>query len=164
METISKTQITQDLAAKKLKITRDFDAPPEKVWKAWTTPELLDQWWAPKPYRAETRSMDFREGGTWHYFMVGPDGSRQGCRADFGTIIPNNSFTVTEGFTDENGTLNREFPVMHWHCDFKPAGNGTTVHVVVTFDSEEDLKKIVEMGFKEGFTAAHGNLDELLSR
>lgn len=57
-------------------IRREFDAGPELVWQAWTTAELLDQWWGPEPWKAETRTMDFREGGTWLYAMVGPEGER----------------------------------------------------------------------------------------
>lgn len=55
----------------------EYDAPLEKVWKAWTTSEMLDQWWGPKPWRAITKSLDFREGGHWHYSMNGPEGEVQ---------------------------------------------------------------------------------------
>ncbi|WP_257867923.1 SRPBCC domain-containing protein [Flavobacterium sp. J372] len=57
-------------------ITREFAAGVALVWKAWTTPELLDQWWGPQPWRAETKSMDFTEGGYWLYAMVGPRGPK----------------------------------------------------------------------------------------
>jgi uncharacterized protein YndB with AHSA1/START domain len=57
-------------------VTREFDANSDLVWKAWTTAELLDQWWAPKPYRAETKSLDFREGGVWLYAMVSPENEK----------------------------------------------------------------------------------------
>jgi uncharacterized protein YndB with AHSA1/START domain len=50
---------------KTIHITREFAASLELVWRAWTTPELLDQWWGPQPWRAETKTMDFRQGGYW---------------------------------------------------------------------------------------------------
>ena len=56
---------------KTIAIQREFDADPQLVWSAWTTAELLDQWWGPRPWRAETKKMDFREGGHWLYAMVG---------------------------------------------------------------------------------------------
>ena len=65
------TTISKDAANKKLIVVREFDAPLEEVWKAWTEKDLLDQWWAPKPWKAKTKTMDFREGGIWLYSMVG---------------------------------------------------------------------------------------------
>ncbi len=66
-EKIMKTTFTKDVANNKMFITREFAGTVEDVWKAWTDPKLLDQWWAPKPWKAETKSMDFREGGRWVY-------------------------------------------------------------------------------------------------
>jgi len=157
------TIYTKDAASKKIKVVRDFDAPPEDVWRAWTEKELLDQWWAPKPWKANTQSMDFRAGGTWLYYMEGPDGSRHYCRADYETIVPNKSYSGLDAFCDENGTINSEFPRMHWQVLFNRSANGTKVEVEITFASEADMEKIIEMGFKEGFAAAHTNLDELLA-
>src|SRR5438046_6078467 len=158
----NQTTITKDPSNKKLIVVREFDAPLDHVWKAWTESELLDQWWAPKPWRAETKTMDFREGGTWLYSMVGPDGSRHWSRADFKKIIPNKSFIGDDAFCDENGKINPEMPRMHWENEFSETASGTKVTVEITFSSEEQLEKIIEMDFKEGFTMAHGNLDELL--
>jgi uncharacterized protein YndB with AHSA1/START domain len=141
---------------------REFDAPLEQVWKAWTERELLDQWWAPRPWKAVTQSMDFREDGTWLYYMEGPDGSRHYCRADYKTIVPKKSYTGLDAFCDENGTINEDFPRMKWKVEFSSTKTGTKVDVEITFASAVDLGKIVEMGFKEGFSMAHTNLDELL--
>jgi uncharacterized protein YndB with AHSA1/START domain len=158
----NKTIITKDAAASKLRVVREFDAPPELVWKAWTEPEILDTWWAPKPWKAKTKSMEFREGGTWLYSMVGPEGEEHFSRADFTTIVPNRSYTGRDGFCDADGNLVTDPPGMDWHVVFLPSGDGTRVEVEITFASEADMQKIVEMGFEEGFTAAHGNLDDVL--
>jgi uncharacterized protein YndB with AHSA1/START domain len=158
------TTISQDAANKKLYVVREFDAPVSEVWKAWTDREILDLWWAPKPWRAKTKSMDFREGGLWLYSMVGPDGTDSYCRADYKAIIPNKSFTAEDAFCDESGNVTNEFPSMHWKIEFSPTGTGTKVEVEITFANEADMEKIIEMGFKEGFTAAHGNLDEVLKK
>jgi|ERR1700694_2426045 len=157
------TTVTKDAANKKLFVVRAFDAPVEQVWKAWTEHEWLDQWWAPKPWKANTQSMDFREGGFWRYYMEGPDGTRHYCRVDYQTIIPNESFTGRDSFCDEGGQPSSAAPSMHWKCVFSPLGTATRVEVEISFGSEADLEKIIEMGFKEGFTAAHGNLDALLA-
>lgn len=157
------TSYTKDVANKKLKVDREFDAPLEQVWKAWTNSELLDKWWAPRPWKAKTQSMDFREGGTWLYYMEGPDGSRHYCRVDYISISSNKSFVSDSAFCDENGHRNNNLPVMHWECLFSKSGSGTLVEVELTFDTEADLNTIVEMGFKEGFASGHKNLDELLA-
>ena len=152
-----------DKENKKIVVVREFEAPIEQVWKVWTEPTLLDQWWAPKPWKANTRSMDFREGGFWLYYMQGPDGTKQFCRVDYKSIIPNKSIIGLDAFCDENGKVSIEFPNMRWKILFSKAGTGTKVDVEITFTSVADLEKIIEMGFKEGFAAAHVNLDELLA-
>ena len=159
----NETIFTKDPSNKKLNVVRIFDAPLEQVWKAWTEKELLDQWWAPKPWKANTQSMDFRIGGVWLYYMQGPDGSRHYCRVDYKSIKPNEVFTGEDAFCDENGNITNELPRMHWEVEFTRIGSTTKVEVEISFPSEADLEKIVEMGFKEGFAAAHKNLDEVLA-
>jgi len=162
MESNSKTTITEVPGGKKLIVTRAFNAPLRQVWDAWTKSNLLDQWWAPKPWKAETKSMDFREGGTWIYAMVGPEGEKHWARADYETIEPLKGYTVTDAFCDEHGNINQDLPQMHWKCDFHETPAGTNVVIEITFNNEADLEKIIEMGFKEGFTSGLANLDELL--
>ncbi len=158
------TEVTKDRENKKLVVVREFDATPADVWSAWTEKELLDQWWAPKPWKAETKSMDFREGGFWLYCMVGPEGEAHWCRVDFKTISKLKSFTGLDAFCDENGNINHDFPTMHWKNVFSKTDSGTKIEVEINFDTEADLEKILEMGFEEGFTSALGNLDELLAK
>ncbi len=59
-----------DQENKTILIKREFDAKPELVWQAWTTAGLLDQWCAPNPYSTETKTLDLREGGCWHYTVL----------------------------------------------------------------------------------------------
>ncbi|NII27047.1 SRPBCC domain-containing protein [Pseudoflavitalea sp. X16] len=155
---------SKDLANKKVHVVREFDAPVEQVWKAWTESEILDQWWAPRPWKTETKSMDFREGGRWLYSMVGPEGERHYCLADYQKIVPNKSYTYIDAFCDENGNKGEDFPNMHWLVEFKATGQGTTVAIEISFSSEDSFQKIIEMGFEQGFTMALGNLDEVLAK
>jgi uncharacterized protein YndB with AHSA1/START domain len=157
------TRIVKDPAGNKLTITRDFDAPVEKIWKAWTDRDLLDAWWAPKPWKAETRSMNFANGGQWHYAMVGPKGERRWCLVHFQAIQPGKSFKADSTFCDEQKKVDPSMPVMHWHTAFTSEGAATSIHVEISFDNLSDLDKIIEMGFKEGFTKGLDNLDVLLA-
>ena len=156
------TAVTKDLANKQLLITRDFDGTVEHVWRAWTEADLLDKWWAPRPYRAETKSMDFKEGGVWLYSMVSPQDERHWCRVGFKTIAPQRNFTAVTNFCDENGTPTPDFPNMYWKVGFSGSGAASKVEVELSFDNEADLEAILQMGFEQGFTAALTNLDELL--
>lgn len=157
------TVFTKDIANKKLNVTRGFDAPIDRVWKAWTESELLDQWWAPKPYKAITKTMDFREGGMWLYLMQGPQGDGSWCKESFRAIHPQQQITNSVSFCDEDGNVNKDFPTMYWNKEFVPTGNATTVNVQITFDTEAAMEAIIKMGFQEGFTAGLSNLDEYLS-
>ena len=164
MTTEQKTRVTKDLANNKVMVVREFDAPLEQVWKAWTQSDQLDQWWAPQPWKARTKTMDFREGGHWLYAMVGPDGEENWARADYKTIDPGKSFTAEDAFCDENGKVNAEFPRMYWKNEFLATPTGTKVVVEITFANTAELEKILQMGFQEGFTAALGNLDDLFQK
>jgi uncharacterized protein YndB with AHSA1/START domain len=163
METNLQTQITRDVTNRVLNITRTFEASVEQVWQAWTDPELLALWWAPRPWKTVTRSMDFTEGGTWLYAMEGPEEQTHFARADFKTIKPLESFICTVAFCDQDGTVNQSLPVVKWECQFSETVIGTILHIYLTFHSEGELEQLLSMGFEEGFTTAHSQLDELLN-
>lgn len=155
---------TVDKVNKKINVEREFAASVNKVWAAWTQSELLDQWWAPKPWKAETKSMDFKVGGRWLYAMVGPDGTKHWSCADFKSIDAHQNYSLIDGFCDENGKLNTDFPQTFWSNSFKETDDTTTVYIELKFDTVEDLEKLIETGFKEGFTMGLSNLDELLAK
>lgn len=147
-----------------VKVQREFAASRSRVWTAWTESEYLDQWWAPRPWKTETKSMDFREGGHWLYAMVGPEDERHWCRADYKTISPLQKFSWTDAFCDAEGKVTEAFPDAHWITSFTEDAGTTTVNIVIKYKDLANLEKVIEMGFKEGFTAAMENLDELFNR
>lgn len=143
-------------------VQREFAAELDLVWDAWTKPELLDQWWAPKPYRTRTKTMDFREGGTWLYAMISPENVEHWCKADYKKIDVRKSFSGLDAFCDEDGKVNPDFPRSLWNTLFKGDADTTTVDITIQYNSLADLEKIIGLGFKEGFTMAMGNLDQYL--
>lgn len=149
-----------------IRVERSFDAPLDLVWSAWTEAELLDQWWAPKPWKAETQSMDFSEGGRWHYAMVGPEGERHSALMDYQAIAPKKNFSCREGFADPDGRLDESQPTSTWVNSFSFSEKAGTTSVTndIRFDDLEQLEKLIQMGFKEGFTMGLENLEELLAR
>jgi uncharacterized glyoxalase superfamily protein PhnB/uncharacterized protein YndB with AHSA1/START domain len=145
-------------------VEREFTANLDLVWDAWTKPEILDLWWAPKPYKNITKSMDFREGGMWLYYMESPQGETHWCKNDYLKIDPKKSYTGLDAFCDESGSVNKAMPRTQWTNSFKEQGDSTIVSIVATYEKLSDLEKIIEMGFKEGFTMALGNLDDYLQQ
>lgn len=152
-----------DKKNKEITVERSFNAPIDLVWAAWTQSDILDQWWAPKPWHAKTKSMDFREGGYWLYVMVGPSNEEHWCRVDFTKIEQEKSFTAFDGFSDSAGNLNNSLPRNKWENTFKNQGECTTVKCLLTFDSIADLETIIEMGFREGLTSGLENLDQYIA-
>ncbi|HMB62495.1 MAG TPA: SRPBCC domain-containing protein [Eudoraea sp.] len=145
-------------------VEREFAAGLDLVWDAWTKPELLDQWWAPKPYKNVTKSMDFREGGTWLYYMLSPENQKHWCKNDYLKIEPKKSYTGLDAFCDENGTTNEAMPRTKWTNTFNQVEfDKTLVSIVSTYEKLADLEQVIQMGFQEGFTAGLNQLDELLA-
>lgn len=164
MKTTLHFDFSVDKENKTIHVTKAFAADINHVWEAWTQPQLLDQWWAPKPWKAQTKEMNFTEGGHWLYAMVGPENETHWSRSDYEKIDTQKSFTGLDAFCDENGVVNKDLPQTGWQVTFEQQSNSTLVHVTNTFKRLEDLEQLIEMGFKEGFTMALENLDELLSK
>jgi len=86
-------------------LTRKFAAPVERLWKAWTTPELVKQWWGPANYSCPEAKMDVREGGKSILAMKGPDGKVQYSGGTYEEVIPNKKIVSTDQFMDKNGNF-----------------------------------------------------------
>jgi uncharacterized protein YndB with AHSA1/START domain len=146
-----------------INIKREFAARLTFVWDAYTKSEILDLWWAPKPWETKTKSMDFREGGRWLYAMCGPEGEEHWSFANYIEIQNKRSFTATDGFADVDGTVNKELPESKWKVNFNDlAKNKCLVIIEISFGSLEQLEAIIKMGFKEGITMAMEGLDDYL--
>ena len=153
-----------DLDAKTIHIVREFNAPIEKVWRAWTEPNLIEKWIAPKPWTAETKIMDFTVGGVWLYAMVSPEGQKHWTRIEFTAIENGSSISSTNMFSDEDGNTAAGAPKSYTETKFSSIeGNRTKVDVVKTFTDAATIKMFAERGFKEGTIMGYNQLDELLA-
>lgn len=88
-----------------LVITRDFDASPELVWKAWTDPEHIKLWWGPKNFTAPFSRIDLSVGGTYLLCMRSPEGQEYWTTGVYREIIPLKRIVYTDSFSDENGNV-----------------------------------------------------------
>jgi uncharacterized protein YndB with AHSA1/START domain len=155
---------TVDKATATIYITREFAADLDLVWDAWTKAEILDQWMGPKPYKVQTKEMDFRVGGRWLYTMLTPDKApTRWSLAEFLKIDPKSSFTTKNSFSDENGNhADTGFTFSITTNSFKAGAGITTVQIVKKMESLEQMEQFVAMGYKDGMAAAMRNLEELL--
>jgi len=151
-----------DKENKTITVKREFAAEVALVWQAYTQSEILDRWWAPRPWKARTKTMDFREGGSWHYAMVGPEGEEHWALANYITIQPQKNFTGLDAFADAEGNVNKDLPQSKWDVNFTDKGEVTLVEFRITFSDLAQLETTLQMGFKEGLTAAMEGLEELL--
>ncbi len=158
-----KTKYTVLSESNQLIAERSFEATKSKVWKYYTNSDLLDQWWAPEPYKTITKSFDFREGGHWHYIMQGPEGDAHYCINNYKTINPEESFTAFDGFANEDWSIKTDMPSSDWEVTFIQNGEVTEVKVVLTCGSLEELNTLIEMGMKEGFNQGLDQLEALLA-
>lgn len=151
-----------DRENKTITVKREFDAEVSLVWDAYTKSEILDQWWAPKPWKAKTKSMDFKEGGRWLYSMVGPNGEEHFAIANFKEIVSQKKFSVSDAFTDSDGNIKNDMPKAEWDVIFNDHGETTLVEFHITYPDVNQLEETIKMGFKEGLGMAMENLDALL--
>jgi uncharacterized protein YndB with AHSA1/START domain len=145
-----------------LTIRREFLADRHLVWGCYTQSELLDQWFAPAPLTAKTKSMDFREGGHWHYAMVEPNGTEYWGYTEYLKIKPIDYYTSTDAFSNAKGEINKDLPRAEWLVTFSDKGENALVETVVTYKSFSDLEKVIQMGMEQGMMATLKKLDELL--
>ena len=151
-----------DKQAKTVSITKEFAYELSLVWDAYTKPELLDQWWAPKPFASRTKAMDFRVGGRRFYAMVSPDGQERWAIQKYTSISPKTNFKFFNAFADEDE--NPELPGSDWDLTFSEQDGTTKVSISIYNESLERLEKMVEMGFKEGTMSQMKNREDLLAK
>src|SRR5213083_2212365 len=161
MKTTLLFDFTVDKATKTVFINREFDAGLSLVWDAFTKQEILDQWWAPKPYMSKTKVMNFEVGGRRFYAMVSPEGQESWAIQKYSSITPKTNFKFLNAFADANE--NPSLPGSEWDLTFSVQNGTTKVSVTIYNESLERMEKMIEMGFKEGFTATLNALEQLLS-
>ena len=147
---------------KTVSITKEFDATRDLVWDAYTKAELLDQWWAPKPFASRTKVMEFREGGRRFYAMVSPDGDERWAVQKYTSITPKTNFKFFNAFADKDENL--ELPGSDWDLNFSEQDGKTKVSISIYNESLERMERVIAMGFQQGMEALLQNLEDLLGK
>lgn len=165
MNNTSLFEFTVDKPAKTVVVEMEFDAGLSLVWDAFTKPEILDQWYAPKPFISRTKFMDFKVGGRRFYAMVGPDGEERWAIQKYISISPRTNFKMWNVFADKDE--NPQPPGSDWDLNFSeengPDGDpATKVRITIYNESLERLEMLLE-GFRIGMAMTFENLKNLLA-
>lgn len=152
---------TVDKASRTVFVNREFAAGQSLVWDAFTKQEILDQWWAPKPWESRTKKMEFKVGGKRLYAMVSPEGQEHWSVQEYTSITPETNFKYLNAFADKDG--NPDLPGSDWDLNFSEQNGTTTVRITIYNQSLERMEKMIEMGFQGGFTMTLNYLEDLLA-
>jgi uncharacterized protein YndB with AHSA1/START domain len=151
---------TVNKTTKTVMVNREFRAELSLVWDAFTKQEILDQWWAPEPWIAKTKFMNFEVGGRRFYAMVSPEGQEHWSLQKFTSITPKTNFKYLNAFADKDE--NPQLPGSEWDLNFSEQSGITKVSITIYNESLERMEQQIEMGFQGGFTMGLNQLEKLL--
>jgi len=144
-------------------IIREFNAELSLVWDAFTKQEIIDQWGAPEPWISKTKSMDFKVGGRRLYAMCSPEGQEHWSTQDYTSITPKTNLKYLSGFADKDGNVHPEFSGTENDVNFSETNGVTTVRISLKYKTLANLERMIERGFREGFTLTMINLEKILT-
>jgi uncharacterized protein YndB with AHSA1/START domain len=142
-----------------LVITRTLKAPRSALWRAWSDPELLKQWWCPKPWTTQVKAFDFRTGGAFHTYMQGPDGGDSDNPGVFLEVVPQSRLVFTTMLTAGWRPAKPWLP-MTAIITMADEGAGCLYTATVLHPDAETSKKHEDMGFFDGWGTVVTQLDE----
>lgn len=157
-----KVENIENLKETELTFTRIFDAPRELVFKAFSEAEQIRQWWPPQGWTMPVCRLDFRPGGEWIYNFRNSDGEEHWSKAVYDEIVPVEKIVYTDWFIDAQGNVIQGLPSKQVTMTFDDLDGKTQLNVHVQLKSAADRKKLVEMGFMQGFTQTLNNLEQHL--
>ncbi len=160
MTVISSTKNPEALS---LTLVAEFDADVKRVWQIWEDPRQLERWWGPPSYPATFEQFDFQPGGTAAYYMTGPDGDKPRGWWRFTSVEAPDRLEFDDGFADDNGEPVAEIGAGHAVVTLEDLGGRTRMTVQSTFESEEQMATMLQMGMEEGMNEAMGQIDAILA-
>ena len=148
-----------DATRHELVLTRLLDAPGDKLFRCWTEPKLVTQWFTPPPWVTTHAEMDVRPGGASFVIMRGPDGTEMPNRGVYLDVVKNERLVFTDAYT--SAWVPSAKPFMTGILTFEDAGGKTKYTARVLHWSAEDREAHEKMGFHEGWGVATDQLEAL---
>lgn len=147
-------------AERELTLIRTIAVPRAKVFEAYIKPELLKQWWAPKPWRTTEVNIDPRSGGVFNFVMQSPDGTDYPNEGMLLEVVPNEKIVFSDAFSE--GWIPKEDPFMVATITFEDADGGTKITAIARHWTVEAKERHEKMGFHDGWGRTASQLEELL--
>lgn len=145
---------------RELVLARIIDAPRASIWRCWTEPELVTQWFVPKPWSVPRAEMDVRPGGSSLIVMADPDGNEYPNPGVYLDVVPNEKLVFTDAFTCDWQPSGK--PFMVGIVTLEDAGEGRTRYVATARHwTVEDREQHEKMGFHEGWGICAEQLEAL---
>jgi uncharacterized protein YndB with AHSA1/START domain len=157
------TDVQKDLDHQTLTITAEFAAPVERVWQVYADPRQLEQVWGPPTYPATFVDHSLKPGGRATYYMTSPEGEKYAGWWEVVAVDEPNGFTFRDGFADADFNPAPDMPVSTNEYRFESTGEGTRAIYTATYESAEDMQKVLDMGMVEGATSAINQIDDFLA-
>jgi uncharacterized protein YndB with AHSA1/START domain len=158
------TAVRKDPEALSMTLTAEFDASPERVWQLWADPRQLERWWGPPTYPATFTKHDLTPGSRVEYHMTGPEGDQPRGYWDILETDPPHSLVVRDGFANDDGTPNPDFPQGEMRVRIEEIGDGRSRMSIESLSpSTEAMEQVLAMGMEQGLTEAVGQIDAILA-
>jgi uncharacterized protein YndB with AHSA1/START domain len=158
------TAVEKDLDALTMTLTAEFDASPERVWELWADPRQLERWWGPPTYPATFTKHDLAVGSRVEYHMTGPSGDQPRGYWDILESDPPGRLVFRDGFANDDGSPNDEFPQTVAVVTIGQVADGRTrMTIDSSFPSRDAMEQVIAMGVEEGLTQAVSQIDAILA-
>jgi uncharacterized protein YndB with AHSA1/START domain len=158
------TAVRKDPEALTLTLDAEFDATPERVWQLWADPRQLERWWGPPNYPATFTTHDLTPGSRVVYHMTTPEGDQPRGYWEIVEVAPPHRLVFRDGFANDDGSPNPEFPEGEVQVTIEEIGAGRTrmsIHNVSP--STAAMEQVLAMGMEQGLIDAVGQIDAILA-
>jgi len=161
---VTVTSVDTDYDSLTVTLIAHFEASIDQVWELWSDPRKLERWWSPPGYPATFEKHDLSPGGEVTYRMTGPEGDKHNGVWRVTAIDPPASLEFTDAFADSGGAPLEDSPVSVISVRLlEHEAGGTRMEIRMTFETREDMERIVETGTVEGLKQAVNQMDGLLA-
>jgi uncharacterized protein YndB with AHSA1/START domain len=160
---VTVSSVDTDYDGLSVTLIAEFGYPIDQVWELWSDPRKLERWWGPPGYPATVETHELTPGGEVTYFLTGPEGEQHRGMWRVTSVDPPTSLRFTDAFADSDGAPVEDAPVSEISVLLLEQEGGTRMEVRMTFETREDMERIVDMGTVEALKQGVIQMEDLLA-